>query len=165
MKRKGIEILFISVVMGILLVSVLFYYLILDEKENNLVKGIKEIETAGWESQSMTEVVKKVQYINENGDTIDYYICRTTYHTDTAKISDEWNREAVELIVPFNLIENGRKCKVNEWKAEIYEGIDRSYLCWTISQEISCILEYNPATVQEEDILRMAESVKTEKPK
>ena len=36
---------------------------------------------------------------------------------------------------------------------------NRSYLCWTMSPEISSVIEYSPEAVSEESIFRMAESV------
>ena len=48
---------------------------------------------------------------------------------------------------------------VNEYDALLCEIGDRSYLCWTLTPETTCIIEYSANTVNEFDILRMAESV------
>ena len=47
----------------------------------------------------------------------------------------------------------------NEYDAFQCEMGERSYLCWTISPEISCIIEYSTDTVAETDIFQMASSV------
>ena len=39
------------------------------------------------------------------------------------------------------------------------EIADRTHLCWTLSSEISCVIEYDADVISEENILRMAESV------
>ena len=59
-------------------------------------------------------------------------------------------------------IQIGRQNRVgiiNEYDAFQCEIDDRSYLCWTISPEISCVIEYSADVNDEADILRMAESV------
>lgn len=40
-----------------------------------------------------------------------------------------------------------------------YEKDGRRFLCWTLSPQETCVLEYSPDAVSEADILRMAESV------
>lgn len=37
--------------------------------------------------------------------------------------------------------------------------VDKDYLCWTISPEISCVIEYSADVNAEADIFRIAESV------
>ena len=54
---------------------------------------------------------------------------------------------------------NKRECTVNEYDAFQCEIADRTYLCWTLSSEISCVIEYDADAIKEENILRMAESV------
>ena len=63
------------------------------------------------------------------------------------------------MVVNMTLIENKRECKVNEYDASLCEQGDRSYLCWTLSPEISCVIEYAKGAVEEASIFRMAESV------
>ena len=47
----------------------------------------------------------------------------------------------------------------NEYDAFQCEMGERSYLRWTISPEISCVIEYNADVNDEADIFQMAESV------
>lgn len=35
----------------------------------------------------------------------------------------------------------------------------RTYLCWTLYSEVSCVIEYSPDVTEEIDIFHMAESV------
>lgn len=56
-------------------------------------------------------------------------------------------------------MENRRECKVNEYDAFLCEQGDRSYLCWTLSSETSCVIKYSAGLVEEASIFQMAESV------
>ena len=67
--------------------------------------------------------------------------------------------DAIGLVIDISQIENKRKCTVNGYDAFQCEIGDRTYLCWTLSPEISCVIEYDAAVTSEDDILRMAESV------
>ena len=48
---------------------------------------------------------------------------------------------------------------VNEYDAFLCGIGDRSYLCWTLYPEISCVVEYSADFIDESDIRRVAESV------
>ena len=63
------------------------------------------------------------------------------------------------MVIDFAQIKNRRDCKVNEYDAFLCEMGERSCLCWTISPEISCVIEYSADAIAETDIFRMAESV------
>lgn len=69
------------------------------------------------------------------------------------------NINAIGLVIDVSQIENKRECMVNEYDAFQCEIGDRTYLCWTLSSEVSCVIEYNANTTGKADILRMAESV------
>lgn len=56
-------------------------------------------------------------------------------------------------------------CTVGEMVGAWFEKDDRAFLCWTISPEISCVIEYSPASVTRADIFKMAESVAPFEPK
>lgn len=70
---------------------------------------------------------------------------------------------AIGMVIDMTQIKNKQECKVNEYDAFLCEMGDRSYLCWTLSPEISCVIEYNAERTAQEDIFRMAESVSLEK--
>ena len=67
--------------------------------------------------------------------------------------------DAIGLVIDISQIENRRECAVNEYDAFLCELEDRNYLCWTLSPETSCVIEYDAAIASEKDIFRMAESV------
>ena len=98
-------------------------------------------------------------YANSDGDTIVYYCCQTTYIEDEYSVDAGLNTEALGMVIDFAKIENMRSCKVNEYDAFRCELGKRSYLCWTISPENSCVIEYSSDVNDEADIFRMAESV------
>ena len=54
---------------------------------------------------------------------------------------------------------NEKEIIVDEYYAFQCEIADRTHLCWTLSSEISCVIEYDADVISEENILRMAESV------
>ena len=66
---------------------------------------------------------------------------------------------AIGIVIDPELIENKRECRVNEYDAFLCELGDRSYLCWTLSPELSCVIEYSKGVVEDGSIFRMAESV------
>ena len=66
---------------------------------------------------------------------------------------------AIDLVIDVSQIENRRECTVNEYDAFLCELGDRSYLCWTISRELSCVIEYIIGIVKDEDVLKMAKSI------
>lgn len=67
--------------------------------------------------------------------------------------------DAIGLVIDVSQIEKRRECTVNEHNAFLCEIDDRSYLCWTLSPEISCVIEYSPEEISEDSVFRMAESV------
>lgn len=73
------------------------------------------------------------------------------------------NLDAIELVVDYDLIENRSECQVNQYEAFYGEIEDKSYLCWTLSPETSCVIEYDAEKISYEDILRIAERVEQKK--
>ena len=83
-----------------------------------------------------------------------------THHPEGPEnIPKRLDMNAIGMIVDLEQMENRRECKVNEYDALLCELGDRSYLCWTLSPEISCMIEYSKGSVEEASIFRMAESV------
>ncbi len=103
--------------------------------------------------------VEPISYLCADGSTIDFYCCHTTYYTDPAPVYSGLDMCAFELMIDFPAIANRRACKVNGLEAFQCEIGERTYLCWTITPAVSCVLEYTAGCVSEEDIFRMAESV------
>ena len=63
------------------------------------------------------------------------------------------------MVIGFAQIQNRRECKVNEYNAFRCEIGEQTYLCWTISSKISCVIEYGADNTGEAEIFQMAESV------
>ena len=134
-----------------------------EKSKADFLENAKRIESALQEvhpdlkSLGYTEV-KNVSYEIRGGGDIQYYFCKTTYFDEIPKLNGV-HLEAVQSVVDIDNAEDSKETKILEYDAIIYTLNEREYLCWTISPEISCILEYTPCTVSDEDIRLMAESV------
>ncbi|MBP3700594.1 MAG: hypothetical protein J6I64_01765 [Lachnospiraceae bacterium] len=115
-----------------------------------------------WEKRFDTRVISQ-EYRDELGNSIVYYCCRTTYVEESQRngSADHPNvdQRALEVVIDFDQASGHRDCKVGDWPAVLCEKDGRTYLCWTISPEYSCVIKYDAEAVAEEDIFRMAESV------
>ena len=119
--------------------------------------ALKEVDE-GYECQSVSKVTP-FTYTDSEGNTIVYYCCQTAYLENESGGNTGLDMNAIGMVVDLELIENKRDCKVNEQAAFLCELGDRSYLCWTLSPEISCVVEYSKGVIDEASIFRMAESV------
>ena len=129
----------------------------LAEQIYNIENALKEVDK-DYECKSISKVTPYT-YADPDGNTIVYYCCQTTYIEDEYGENTGLNTDAIGMMIDFAKIENRRSCKVNAYDAFRCEMGERSYLCWTISPEISCVIEYSADVNDEADILRMAESV------
>jgi len=103
--------------------------------------------------------VKEIIYELEGGeDDIRYYYCKTTYSGEIPELTGV-HLEAIRSVIDPDSAEESREGKVLDYDAVIYTMSGREYLCWTISPKESCVIEYTPGTVSEEEIRLMAESV------
>ena len=134
-----------------------------EKSKADFLENAKRIESALQEvhpdlkSLGYTEV-KNVSYEIKGGGDIQYYFCKTTYFDEVPELNGV-HLEAVQSIVDIDNAEDSKETKILEYDAVIYTLNEHEYLCWTISPEISCVLEYTPGTVSDEDIRLMAESV------
>lgn len=130
---------------------------------DNPYEMLEQIENAmgdEYKRQSITELAATLQYCNDSESTINYYILKTTYYeSDPAEVAG-LNTDAIKLIIDPNSTDSCMEMKIQEWEGALYSKGELSYLCWTYSPEISYILEYNHSLVADEEIIRMAESVK-----
>lgn len=129
----------------------------LAEQIYSIEKALKEVDE-DFQCESISKVTPYT-YADPDGNTIVYYCCQTTYMEDVYGDDAGLNTEALGMVIDFSQIENRRSCKVKEYDAFQCEMGGRSYLCWTISPELSCIIEYSENVNTEAEILRMAESV------
>ena len=124
----------------------------------NMENALKEVDE-DYECKSISKVTPYT-YADPAGNTIVYYCCQTTYLADEYGENTGLNTDAIGMVIDFAQIQNRQDCKVNQYDAFQCEMGERSYLCWTISPEISCVIEYSADVNDEADIFRMAESVK-----
>ena len=167
MKKKILWIVGILVVSLVLIVGIM-RYIDVQKRENDpnwqLAKEIykvgnalKEVD-ADYECQSVAKVTP-FPYTDSEGNTIVYYCIQTSYLENESGDYTGLDMNAIGMVIDFTQIQNRRDCKVNAYDAFRCEIDDRSYLCWTISPEISCVIEYSADVIGEADIFRMAESV------
>lgn len=123
----------------------------------NMENALKEVDEE-YECKSVSKVTP-FTYTDSEGNSIIYYCCQTTYIKDECRDDTRLNTDAIGMVIDFSQIQNRRDCKVNEYDAFLCEMSERTYLCWTISPEISCVIEYSADVNDEADIFRMAQSV------
>ena len=166
MKRKVMWIIGIGVLLA-LIVGVAWLIEIQNHHTDpnwQIVNEIYKVENAlkevdeGYECQSVSKVTP-FTYTDSEGNIIVYYCCQTAYLKNESGEFAGLNMDAIGMVVDPELIENERDCTVNEYAAFQCEIGDRTYLCWTLSPKISCVIEYSKGTVEEASIFRMAESV------
>ena len=128
------------------------------EQIYNMENALKEVDE-DYECKSISKVTR-FTYTDSEGNAIVYYCCQTTYVSNESGETTGLNTDAIGMVIDFAQIQNRRDCKVNEYDAFQCEQGACSYLCWTISPEISCIIEYSAEAIAERDIFRMAKSVR-----
>ena len=168
MKKKllwctGIIVLIVLVALGI------WHYIAVRNRQTDpnwkLAQQIYKMENAlkevdeDYECNS-TSKVTPYTYADPEGNTIVYYYCQTTYLADEYGETTGLNTDAIGMVIDFAQIQNRQDCKVNAYDAFQCEIDDCSYLCWTISSEISCVIAYRADITDETDIVHMAENVK-----
>ena len=127
------------------------------EKIYRVENALKE-QGEGWERQSIT-VVTPYTYADSEGNAIVYYCCQTAYFEDDPDEIAGLNTDVLAQVIDLENAKNKRECEVNGKAAILCEVNGRTNLCWTIDPECSCVIEYNPSSISDTDIFRMAESV------
>lgn len=131
-----------------------------------MAKEIYKVQTAlqevdeDWKLESLSDV-RPFVIKGPDGVTINYFCCITSYLNGEPAESEGLNKTALDLVVDIDTLENRSDCKVGSWDGIQGELDGLTYLCWTVSPEYSCVMEYTAGTVAEEDIFRMAESVES----
>lgn len=102
-------------------------------------------------------VTYPLTYSDASGNTIVFTQCHTKYYdADPAEVTG-LHIESIESVV--TMPDEYENCTVGEMVGAWFSKDDRAFLCWTMSSEISCVIEYNPDSVTRADIFKMAESV------
>lgn len=126
-------------------------------EEINRIKGNIEAALGDEWTQQVERRVTPIYYSGPNESTLIYYVITTTYYCEAPDLSELG--DVFFDVIDTSTAENSRSCKVCDLDAMIYEKGDRSFLCWTVSDECSLAIEYSPEVVSEADAIRMAESV------
>ena len=168
MKKKNLWIAGIFVVTLVLIVGIV-RYIEVQKRENDpnwqIAKEIYKVDNVlkevdeDYECQSVAKVTP-LTYTDSEGNTIVYYCIQTAYLENESGDDTGLDMNAIGMVIDPELIGNKRECRVNEYDAFLCELGDRSYLCWTLSPELSCVIEYSAGAISEESLFRMAESVK-----
>ena len=167
MKKKNLWIAGIFVVTLVLIVGIV-RYIEVQKRENDpnwqMAQEIYKVESAlkevdeDCECQSVSKVTP-FTYTDSEGNTIVYYCIQTAYLENESGDDTGLDMNAIGLVIDMTQIENKRECTVNEYDAFLCELGDRSYLSWTLSPALSCVIEYSAEAISDESIFRMAESV------
>ena len=155
-------------IMSLMLIVGIARYRAVQKRESDpnwqIAKEIFKVENAlqevdeDYECQSVSNV-SPFTYTDSEGNTIIYYCVQTAYLENESGDNTGLDMNAIGMVIGPEQMENRRECKVNEYDAFLCEQGDRSYLCWTLSPEISCVIEYSKESVEEASIFRMAERV------
>lgn len=121
----------------------------LAEQIYKMENALKEVDE-DYACKSLSKVTP-FSYTDSEGNIITYYCCQTSYLSDESGEYTGLNTDAIGMVIDFAQIQNRRDCKVNAYNAFRCEIGEHSYLCWTISPEISCIIEYGADTIGEKD--------------
>lgn len=132
-------------------------YLQIAETIYRIENALKEVDEE-YRCNSFSKVTP-FSYTDSEGNMIVYYCCQTKYIENESGRYTGLNLDAIELVVDYDIMENKRECRVNQYDAFYGEIEDKSYLCWTLSPETSCVIEYDAEKIAYEDILHMAESI------
>ncbi len=130
---------------------------------DSYLKVIERIERAiggEYQKQTSSELVTTKCYKDDYGNKIMYYVVKTAYYeTDPSEVTG-LNFSALTVLFDPDSANACREMVVQKCPAALFEMENKSYLCWTYSPEVSCILEYDCDAVSREDIIKMAESTK-----
>lgn len=167
MKQKILRTVGIGVLVLVLILGVTRFFQVRNRQTDsnwqianeiyNVENALKEVDE-DYECQSISKVTP-FTYTDSERNTIIYYCCQTAYLSNESGEYTGLDMNAIGLVVDISQIENKRECTVNEYDAFQCEVSDRTYLCWTLSPEISCVIEFDMDVTDGNDILHMAQSI------
>lgn len=165
MKKKPLII--ILSVLVIIAVAVVVILTKNRKEENDFDNMAEKFEAAAEEvlgediqKVSKTELAATMTYGNGNEeDNIYYRILKTTYYEggDPSSVTG-LNTEAFNVLFPTESMDSCEEMMIQNWYGALYKKDDKAYLCWTYDPEVSYVLEYNPNTIDDSEIIKMAES-------
>ena len=149
---------FIAAICILLVLAVAITFANRPTPEAEMMNMLNRVENAlgdECKKQTATEVSDLV-YSDNEGNNIVYYVYATTYYEADAIKQSGLNIEAISAVISPDEAESFRECTISGLPAVIYQKDRQAYLCWTITPELSCVIEYDPAVECEEDMFRMA---------
>ncbi len=162
LKKKMIGILACMIVICMAVAGILVYRN--SDKKTALEEDILKMEEAlgdKYKKQSETTLAATLTYANEDNDTkIYYHILKTDYYEQDASEITGLNTTAFGVLFAVDFMDSCEEMMIQEWPASLYKSGETAYLCWTCSPEVSYVLEYKPAEIQDSEIIKMAESAK-----
>lgn len=112
-----------------------------------------------YKKQTVSEIIAQLTYAHPDGsDPIYYYFVKTTYYEANPADTSGLNVNAFRVLLNPAMAETSMEMKIQDWYGCLYTFPNKSYLCWTISPEVSYIMEYDPNAVSDEEIIKMAGS-------
>ena len=159
---KKMKIIYIALV--ILLLSTGLLSCVSEEPQDDNMAKVEEILERLREVDSSASLYSSTSYYkivcsNEAGDEINFYNVKTKYYGEIKEI-DGVHTDAISSVINPIFAESSRTLTIQDKDAIIYTYDGKEYLCWTISPEDSCVIEYEVGVLPEEEIIKMAESVK-----
>ncbi|MBE6885296.1 MAG: DUF4367 domain-containing protein [Ruminococcaceae bacterium] len=130
------------------------------EQVEKILDQLREVDSSAA-LYSTTDYYKLV-YSNDAGDEINFYNVKTEYYGEIREIEGV-HVDAIRSVIDPIIAEDSRELRINDKEAIIYTYKGREYLCWTLSPEDSCVIEYEPGVFPDEEIIKMAESVEPTK--
>ena len=162
LKKKMIGILACMIVICMAVAGILVYRN--SDKKTTLEEDILKMEEAlgdKYKKQSETTLAATLTYANEDNDTkIYHHILKTDYYEQDASEITGLNTTAFGVLFAVDFMDSCEEMMIQEWPASLYKSGETAYLCWTCSPEVSYVLEYKPAEIQDSEIIKMAESAK-----
>ena len=125
-----------------------------------ILEQLREVDSSA--ALYSTSNYYQIVYSNDAGDEINFYNIKTEYYGEIKEI-DGIHTDAISTVINPILAEASRALEIQDKDAIIYTYNGREYLCWTVSPEDSCVIEYEPGKFDEDEIIKMAESVKSSK--
>ena len=133
------------------------------EMAARIENAIHEVLGDEYKKQTETVVAGTLKYADKEGNAINYHILKTTYYEADPNAVQGLNVDALGVLFDPDRAISCKEMKIKDWDAALYVFEELSYLCWTDTPEVSYVLEYNPDTIPDEEILKMAESAEVSK--
>ena len=133
------------------------------EMASRIENAIQQVLGDEYKKQTETVVACTLKYADKEGNAINYHILKTTYYEADPNAVQGLNVDALDVLFDPDRAISCKEMKIKDWDAALYVFEELSYLCWTDTPEVSYVLEYNPNTIPDEEIIKMAESAEASK--